>query len=88
MGNRPGHGWTVALRRQPARIAKGRPAGGYTDVLEIICPECGNDPGRDYREVAPKLQLVRGAYPITNGAGACEKHLELHQQPGTACRRQ
>jgi hypothetical protein len=32
-GGQPGHGWTVVLRRQPARIVDGRPQGGYTDAL-------------------------------------------------------
>jgi hypothetical protein len=84
--DQPRHGWTVVLRRQPARIVEGRPAGGYSDAFEIICRECGDDPGRDYREVSPKLQLVRGPYPITNGVAAYEKHLELHQQPGASYR--
>jgi hypothetical protein len=26
-------GWTVVLRRQPARIMNGRPHGSYTDAL-------------------------------------------------------
>ena len=76
-----GYGRTVVLRRQPARIVEGRPEGGYTDVFEIICCDCGDDPGRDYREVPPELQRVRGPYPIMNGVAAYEKHLELHQQP-------
>jgi hypothetical protein len=77
-----GHGRAAVLRRQPARIVAGRPAGGYTEVFEIICRECGDDPGRHYREVSPKLQLMRGPYPITDGVAAYEKHFELHQQPG------
>jgi hypothetical protein len=85
-GDQPGHGWTAVVRRQPARIVEGRPAGGYTDVFEIICRECGDDPGRDYREVPPERQRIRGSYPIADGVAAYEKHLELHQQPGAAYR--
>ena len=27
-----GDGWTVVLRRQPARMLEGRPEGGYPDL--------------------------------------------------------
>ena len=55
-------------------------------MFKIICCACGDDAGRDYREVSPSLQLARGPYPITSGVAAYEKHLELHQQPETAYR--
>jgi alkylhydroperoxidase/carboxymuconolactone decarboxylase family protein YurZ len=71
--------WTVVLRRQPARIVQGRPEGGYTDMFELICCDCGDDPDLDYREVSPRLQLVRGPYPIAIGIAAYEQHVELHQ---------
>jgi hypothetical protein len=29
--DQPAPGWTVVLRRQPARIVEGRPEGGYID---------------------------------------------------------
>jgi hypothetical protein len=72
--------WTVVLRRQPARIVEGRPEGGYTDIFELICCDCGDDPDLDYREVSPRLHLVRGPYPITVGIAAYEEHVKLHQQ--------
>ena len=56
----PENSWTAVLRRQPARLVGGQAEGGYTDVYEIICCDCGDDPGLDYREVSPRLQLVRG----------------------------
>jgi alkylhydroperoxidase/carboxymuconolactone decarboxylase family protein YurZ len=71
--------WTVVLRRQPARIVEGRPEGGYTDMFELICCDCGDDPDLDYREVSPKLQLVRGPYPIAAGVAAYTQHVKLHQ---------
>ena len=74
-------GWTVVLRRQPARIVEGRPEGGYTDAFEIICRDCGDHPGHDYSEVAPELQRIRGPYPIADGVVAYEQHLGLHHQP-------
>jgi 4-carboxymuconolactone decarboxylase len=71
--------WTVVLRRQPARIVAGRPEGGYTDMFELICCDCGDDPDLDYREVSPRLQLVRGPYPIAAGVAAYTQHVKLHQ---------
>jgi hypothetical protein len=76
----PESSWTVVLRRQPARLVEGQPEGGYTDVYEIICCDCGDDPDLDYREVSPRLQLVRGPYPIAAGVAAYEQHLKLHEQ--------
>ncbi len=52
-GKQPGEGWTAVLRRQPAWIVTGRPEGGYTDVFEIICRDCADDPGLGYRGVSP-----------------------------------
>src|SRR5450631_2743371 len=80
--DQPGHGWTVVLRRQPARIVEGQPEGGYTDAFEIICCDCGDHPDQDYREISPKLQLVRGPYPIADGVAAYDQHRRLHQQLG------
>jgi hypothetical protein len=77
-----GDGWTVVLRRQPVGRVEGRAEGGYADVFELICCDCGDDPGLDYREVSPRLQLVRGPYPIAAGVAAYEQHCRLHQQLG------
>lgn len=74
----PGSGWTVVLRRQPARIVEGRPEGGYTDEYEIICCDCGDDPDRDYREVSAELQRIRGPYPIAAGITAYVIHARRH----------
>jgi len=72
-------GWTLVLRRQPARIVEGRPEGGYTDAFELICCDCGDDPGREYREVPLRLQLLRGPYLIVAGVAAYGQHRRLHQ---------
>jgi hypothetical protein len=80
-------GWTVVLRRQPARIEDGRVEGPYTDAFEIICCDCGDDPGWEYAEVSPRLQLIRGPYPIAVGIAAYETHLSVHHQAGVAHRR-
>ena len=80
----PESSWTVVLRQQPARLVEGQPEGGYTDVYEIVCCDCGDDPDLDYREVSPRLQLVRGPYPIAAGVAAYEQHLKLHEQMGRA----
>ena len=56
----------------------GRPEGPYTDAFEIICCDCGEDPGLGHFEVSRRLQLIRGPYPIAAGIAAYETHLTLH----------
>ena len=82
--DQPGDGWTVVLRRQPARMVEGRPEGGYTDLFEIICCDCGDHPDLDYSEVSPALQRVRGPHPIADGITAYVMHVGLHRQPARA----
>jgi hypothetical protein len=71
----PGHGRTASLRRQPARIVEGRMEGGYTEVFELICGECGDHPYVDYRDIPPRLQRIRGPYPLEAGLKAYAEHL-------------
>ena len=78
--DQPALGWTVVLRRRPARIVEGRPEGGYTDAFELICCACGDHPDLDYRDISPELQRIRGPYPIAAGVAAYEKHLELRHR--------
>ena len=77
-------GWTVVLRRRPARIVDGRADGPCTDAFEIICCDCGDDPDLDYLAVSPKFQLVRGPYTIAEGVRAYQAHLRLHTQTEAA----
>jgi hypothetical protein len=79
-----GDGWTVVLRRRPARMLEGRPEGGYTDLYEIVCCDCGDHPYLDYREVSPELQRVRGPYPVADGITAYVRHVRLYHQPAHA----
>jgi len=76
----PWHGWTVVLRRQPARMVDGQPQGGYTDAFELICCDCGDDPDLDYRDVSPQFQQIRGPYPIAAGIAAYDKHVRHHKR--------
>jgi hypothetical protein len=46
IGDPRADGWTLVLRRQPARVVDGRAEGPYSDAFENICCECGDDPGR------------------------------------------
>jgi len=80
-------GWTVVLRRQPARIVDGRPTGPYTNAFEIICCDCGDDPGLEYAQASPRFQLIRGPYPIAVGVAAYEAHLKMHCRIESARRR-
>ena len=59
----PWHGWTVVLRRQPARMVDGQPQGGYTDAFELICCDCGDDPGLDYRDAPAQRPANPRALP-------------------------
>lgn len=80
--DRPGDGWTIVLRRQPTRIV----AGGYTNLFELICCDCGDHPDQDYSEVSSELQQVRGPYSIRAGIAAYKGHLRLHRHPAHATR--
>ena len=73
-----GLGWTVVLRRQPARIVEGQPEGGYSSMFEIVCCYCGDHPDLDYRDVSPQLQRIRGPYPVAAGVAAYGNHLRRH----------
>jgi hypothetical protein len=76
----PWHGWTVVSRRQPVRMVDGQPQGGYTDAFELICCDCGDDPGLDYRHVSPQLQQIRGPYLIAAGIVAYDEHVRHHSR--------
>jgi hypothetical protein len=83
-GDQPAQSWTVVLRRQPAHIVEGEADGGYTDLFEIICCDCGDDPDLDYRDVSPRLQLIRGPYPLRDGVAVYNQHLRQHHKPAPA----
>ena len=75
---KPSQDRTVVLRRRPARISAGQPACGYTDAFEIICCDCGDHPGLDYREVSAELRRIRGPYTMAAGVAAYVRHAEQH----------
>jgi len=37
---------------------------------EIVCPGCGDDPGRDWSEISAELRRIRGIYRTKEGAEA------------------
>ena len=74
----PGQVWTMTLRRQKARAVDGKP-GGYTDAFEVICSDCGDDPRRDYQDVPPRLQRLRGPYLLDTGVTQYEAHVAWHE---------
>ena len=84
--DQPGHGWTVVLRRQPVRMVDGRAEGGYTDMFEIVCCDCGDDPDLDYSAVSPELRQVRGPYSVADGIAAYVAHVGRYHQPAPAGR--
>ena len=77
LAGRPGHGDEAVLRRQPVRIVDGRFEGGYTDVYEIVCPDCGDHRDLDYSEVSWRLQWLRGPHTLEAGLAAYHIHLGL-----------
>ena len=71
----PGHGRTAFVRRQPVRIVDGHVEGGYTDMFELICPGCGDNPYVDYSETPPQIQWLRGPLTLKAALKAYDKHL-------------
>jgi hypothetical protein len=59
---------------------RGQPDGGYADVYELICCDCGDDPDLDYRQVSSELRQIRGPYPFAAGIAAYESHVERHHR--------
>jgi hypothetical protein len=72
VAGQPGHRMTASIRRQPARIMGGREKGGYRNVFEVACCDCGDHPNRDYSEISPSLRRIRG--PCTTMATALAAH--------------
>jgi hypothetical protein len=73
----PGHSnGTASLRLQPTRIVDGHAEDGYTGMVELICPACGDDPSLDYTSVPKAIQQLRGPYGSWDGARAwCDLHV-------------
>jgi anti-anti-sigma factor len=71
----------VTLRRQPARLSTGH-AGSGTRTFEIICRQCGDDPGLDYRQLSPGLRQIRGPYLLKAGIEAFLEHQDHHDGAG------
>ncbi len=56
---------------------EGRADGGCTTAFELVCGDCGDHPDLDYSEIPPRLQRIRGPYPVLAALVALEKHLGL-----------
>ena len=73
-----GHGFGAILRRyRPAPIADGRAEGSHAGEFELICFDCGDNPGLDYSQVSPRLQRIRGPRTMETAWTAYERHLGL-----------
>lgn len=79
IGTVPEDDWVMVLRRQRSRAAGGKPRGGYGYAFEIICRDCGDDPGREYQDIPPRLQRIRGPYWIEAGVAEYEAHFAWHE---------
>jgi hypothetical protein len=73
----PGHGLGAILRCQPAEILQCPADGGHPALFELICYDCGDDPGLAYGEIPPRLQWLRGPRPTATAWAAYERHLGL-----------
>jgi hypothetical protein len=65
------------LRRQPVRPVEACTEGGYTELFELICCDCGDHLYLDYSEVPARLQWLRGPRTMRAGLAAYERHLGL-----------
>ena len=73
-----GHGFGAILRRyRPSSIADGRAEGSHAAEFELICFDCGDNPGLDYSQVSPWLQRIRGPRTMETAWTAYERHLGL-----------
>jgi hypothetical protein len=72
-----GHGFGAILRREPAMGAYGGGEGGRADLFELICFDCGDNPGLDYSQVSVQLQRIRGPRTIETAWTEYERHLGL-----------
>jgi hypothetical protein len=74
----PGHGLGAILRRRAvAGIMQWPTEGDHPALFELICYDCGDDPGLAYGEIAPRLQWLRGPRPMATAWAAYERHLGL-----------
>ena len=75
-----GHGFGAILRRcRPTPIAHGQAEGSHAAEFELICFDCGDNPGLGYSQVSPRLQRIRGPRTMETAWTAYERHLGLAQ---------
>jgi hypothetical protein len=77
-----GHGFGAILRRQPALGVPAQAEGGHATMFELICFDCGDNPGLDYSQVSPRLQRIRGPRTMETAWTAYERHLGLARPAG------
>ena len=72
----PGHDeGTAFVRLRRGKLADGPSGQRVQDntaegPYEIVCPGCGDDPGRDWSEISEELRRIRGIYGTKQGAEA------------------
>ena len=80
----PALGWTVVLRRCPVRSAEDRVQGGYTNIFEIICCDCGDHPDWDYRDVSRRGFGGSAALPHSRGRHSLQRAPAAAPRAGAA----
>jgi hypothetical protein len=76
LAGQSGRGRATSLRRQLVWMADERRARA-TGAYEVVCCACGDHPYLDYSEIPPRLQRIRGPYPLAAGLAAYHQHLGL-----------
>ena len=72
----PGHDDGTAFVRPRRGTSADGPSGQRVQdntaegPYEVICPVCGDDPGRDWSEISEELRRIRGIYGTKEGAEA------------------
>ena len=75
-----GHGFGAILRRcRPTPVAHGQAEDSHAAEFELICFDCGDNPGLDYSQLSPRLQRIRGPRTMETAWAAYERHLGLAQ---------
>ena len=69
----------VTLRGSPSSLGSGDPDN--TDMYEVICCKCGDDPALSYREASAGLRRIRGPYPLRSAPRCFSSTLSSTTQP-------
>jgi isopenicillin N synthase-like dioxygenase len=70
--------WVLLRRTEPTNGT--HPPGKNYNMYELICHACGDDAELAHHDVAPRLQHIRGPYPLPAAIAAYEQHVAQHDR--------